>query len=143
MTNEQLFIMLFAALAVAAMLYLNVQKITRRIDESTANPDFSYYGEFCEEIVKKLEELKMNEPAEGKSAEENNEFLSGLVRELRYIESMNANAKSAEIWESKLFTILDRLDRYLSENFLNGEKVANAVRDELQSKFGEIIKKRK
>ena len=36
MTNEQLFIMLFAALAVAAMLYLNVQKITRRIDESTA-----------------------------------------------------------------------------------------------------------
>lgn len=143
---------IIVSLAVVAIIYMQIQKITQKIDESglTANnsPEnlkrisAEKYKKFCDLINNELRELKNMALYDDmlKDAESKDKFLESLSemsKKLTFIETMNT-ARDSDKWESELFEVLSKLDELVEANFKDGKRVSDEIRDRLGAEFAKL-----
>lgn len=126
MNENEVVMMVLWALVIGVIIYSNIKKLTSKLDAKSTN--FTHYLDFCDDIIRELDTIKCSSEAQ------KDEILS-LKNEIKHIASINANIKSEDIWEDKLFTFLTKLDESLNEKFENGKELGDKIRSELQDKF--------
>ena len=133
----------------ALILYFQIQKLTKKLDDEGAVPAYQKaaqevlqnlnnaekYPKFCNVIQKKINALRqdilfedaLNEAGDKDKAldqlEQTRDKLEALLKQ------ENAN------WESELVEILDEIDGFVKANFKNGEDRAEELREELKKEF--------
>ena len=142
-------IYLLLALFAALILYFQIQKLTKKLDDEGAVPAYQKaaqdvlqnlnntekYPKFCNVIQKKINALRqdilfedaLNEASYKDKALDQLEQIRDKVEAL--LKRENAN------WESELVEILDEIDGFVKANFKNGEDRAEELRDELKKEF--------
>ena len=145
-------IYLLLAFFAALILYFQVQKLTKKLDEEGAVPAYQKaaqevlqnlnnaekYPKFCSVIQKKINTLRqdilfedaLNEAGDKDKALDVLEQIRDKVEEL--LKRENAN------WESELVEILDEIDSFVKLNLKNGEDRAEELRGELKKEFDEL-----
>jgi len=142
-------IYLLLAFFAALILYFQVQKLTKKLDEEGALPAYQKaaqevlenlnnaekYPKFCNVIQKKINGLRqdilfedaLNEANDKDKALDKLEQIRDKVEALLKLENAN--------WESELVEILDEIDSFVKLNLKNGEDRAEELRDELKKEF--------
>ena len=142
-------IYLLLAFFAALILYFQIQKLTKKLDDEGAVPAYQKaaqevlqnlnnaekYPKFCNVIQKKINALRqdilfedaLNEASDKDKALDTLEQIRDKVEAL--LKQENAN------WESELVEILDEIDGFVKANFKNGEDRAEELRDELKKEF--------
>ena len=142
-------IYLLLALFAALILYFQIQKLTKKLDEEGAVPAYQKaaqevlqnlnnaekYPKFCNVIQKKINALRqdilfedaLNEADDKDKALDTLEQIRDKVEAL--LKQENAN------WESELVEILDEIDSFVKLNLKNGEDRAEELRGELKKEF--------
>ena len=142
-------IYLFLAFFAALILYFQIQKLTKKLDDEGAVPAYQKaaqevlenlsntekYPKFCNVIQKKINALRqdilfedaLNETSDKDKALDTLEQIRDKVEALLKRENTN--------WESELVEILDEIDGFVKANFKNGEDRAEELRDELKKEF--------
>ena len=140
---------LLLAFFAALILYFQIQKLTKKLDDEGAVPAYQKaaqevlenlsntekYPKFCNVIQKKINALRqdmlfedaLNETSDKDKALDKLEQIRDKVEAL--LKRENAN------WESELVEILDEIDGFVKANFKNGEDRAEELRDELKREF--------
>ena len=142
-------IYLLLAFFAALILYFQIQKLTKKLDDEGAVPAYQKaaqevlqnlnnaekYPKFCNVIQKKINALRqdilfedaLNEAGDKDKAldqlEQTRDKLEALLKQ------ENAN------WESELVEILDEIDGFVKVNLKNGEDRAEELRGELKKEF--------
>ena len=145
-------IYLFLAFFAALILYFQIQKLTKKLDEEGAVPAYQKaaqevlqnlnnaekYPKFCNVIQKKINGLRQDILFEDVliEASDKDKVLNELEQTREEIETL-AKQENAN-WESELFAILDELDGFVKANFKDGENKAESLRDELKREFDEL-----
>lgn len=129
--------MITIAAIASIIMYIQIKKLTKKID---SNPnDISVYINFCDAISRELTALKSNFLNEDSlnliSKSEFDEKIDDFIKELEFIKTMNANRQDSSVWENALFTFLDKIDKFISENTKNGEKNADELRNRLMVNY--------
>ena len=141
-------IYLLLAFFAALILYFQIQKLTKKLDEEGAVPAYQKaaqevlenlnnaekYPKFCNVIQKKINALRQDilfedalEAGDKDKALDTLEQIRDKVEALLKQESAN--------WESELVEILDEIDGFVKANLKNGEDRAEELRDELKKEF--------
>ena len=142
-------IYLLLAFFAALILYFQIQKLTKKLDDEGAVPAYQKaaqevlqnlnnaekYPKFCNVIQKKINALRqdilfedaLNEASDKDKALDTLEQIRDKVEAL--LKRENAN------WESELVEILDEIDGFVKANLKNGEDRAEKLRDELKKEF--------
>lgn len=142
-------IYLLLAFFAALILYFQIQKLTKKLDDEGAVPAYQKaaqevlqnlnnaekYPKFCNVIQKKINALRqdilfedtLNETSDKDKALDTLEQIRDKVEALLKRENVN--------WESELVEILDEIDGFVKANFKNGEDRAEELRDELKKEF--------
>ena len=152
MNNITIYLLL--AFFAALILYFQIQKLTKKLDEEGAVPAYQKaaqealeslsnsekYPKFCGIILKKINGLRQDILFEDaiNDASDKDKALNELEQTREKIETL-AKQENAN-WESELFAILDELDGFVRANFKNGENKAESLRDELKREFDELWK---
>ena len=142
-------IYLLLAFFAALILYFQIQKLTRKLDEEGAVPAYQKaaqevlenlsnterYPKFCNVIFKKINALRQDIWFEDalNSESEKDKALDALEQIREKLETLSKQENLS--WESELFAILDELDGFVKINFKNGEDRAEELRDELKKEF--------
>lgn len=147
-------IYIIIAVVAGVLLYLQIQKFTKRLDEEeaefgaprsqigalTLQNSSEKYQKFCDSIDAHLRELKQhalydkalkNEDTQEKFLEE----LSNISKKLTFVQTMNANTKDSGKWESELMEILGRIERLVDENFKEPKETNDKIRESLKEEF--------
>ena len=139
-------IYLLLAFFAALILYFQIQKLTKKLDDEGAVPTYQKaaqevlqnlnnaekYPKFCNVILKKINALRQDILFEDalNEASDKDKALDQLEQTRDKLEALlkqeNAN------WESKLVEILDEIDGFVKANLKNGEDRAEELRDELK-----------
>ncbi|ASM34305.1 thioester dehydrase family protein [Campylobacter sputorum subsp. bubulus] len=126
-------LMITIAAMVAIVMYIQINKLTKKIDEDPN--DTSVYNKFCEAINNELmgfkEQFLNDESLNLISKSEFDSKIDDFIKELKFIQTMNANRKDSKIWENSLFTFLDKIDKFINTNTKNGEENADRLRNNL------------
>ena len=142
-------IYLLLAFFAALILYFQIQKLTKKLDEEGAVPAYQKaaqevlqnlnnaekYPKFCNVIQKKINALRQDILFEDalNEASDKDKALDKLEQTRDKLEALlkqeNAN------WESELVEILDEIDGFVKANLKNGEDRAEELRDELKKEF--------
>ena len=142
-------IYLLLAFFAALILYFQIQKLTKKLDNEGAVPAYQKaaqevlqnlnnaekYPKFCNVIQKKINALRqdilfedaLNETSDKDKALDTLEQIRDKVEALLKLENAN--------WESELVEILDEIDGFVKANLKNGEDRAEELRDELKKEF--------
>ena len=142
-------IYLLLAFFAALILYFQIQKLTKKLDEEGAVPAYQKaaqevlqnlnnaekYPKFCNVIQKKINALRqdilfedaLNRAGDKDKALDTLEQIRDKAEAL--LKRENAN------WESELVEILDEIDGFVKANLKNGEDRAEELRDELKKEF--------
>ena len=142
-------IYLLLAFFAALILYFQIQKLTKKLDDEGAVPAYQKaaqevlqnlnnaekYPKFCNVIQKKINALRqdilfedaLNEASDKDKALDQLEQTRDKLEVL--LKQENAN------WESELVEILDEIDSFVKLNLKNGEDRAEELRDELKKEF--------
>ncbi len=147
MNNITIYLLL--AFFAALILYFQIQKLTKKLDEEGAVPAYQKatqevlenlnntekYPKFCNVIQKKINALRQDILFEDvlNDASDKDKVLNELEETREKIETL-AKQENAN-WESELFAILDELDGFVRANFKNGEYRAEELREELKREF--------
>ena len=147
MNNVTIYLLL--AFFAALILYFQIQKLTKKLDDEGAVPAYQKaaqevlqnlnnaekYPKFCNVIQKKINALRQDILFEDalNEASDKDKALDQLEQTRDKLEALfkqeNAN------WESELVEILDEIDGFVRANFKNGEDRAEELRDELKKEF--------
>ena len=142
-------IYLLLAFFAALILYFQIQKLTKKLDDEGAVPAYQKaaqevlqnlnntekYPKFCNVIQKKINALRQDILFEDvlNDASDKDKVLNELEETREKIETL---AKQENVnWESELFAILDELDGFVRANFKNGKDRAEELREELKKEF--------
>jgi hypothetical protein len=142
-------IYLLLAFFAALILYFQIQKLTKKLDDEGAVPAYQKaaqevlqnlnnaekYPKFCNVIQKKINALRqdilfedaLNRAGDKDKALDTLEQIRDKAEAL--LKRENAN------WESELVEILDEIDGFVKANLKNGEDRAEELRDELKKEF--------
>ncbi|MDO4875488.1 MAG: hypothetical protein Q3967_05435 [Campylobacter sp.] len=147
MNNVTIYLLL--AFFAALILYFQIQKLTRKLDEEGAVPAYQKaaqevlenlsnaekYPKFCNVIFKKINSLRQDILFEDAlNSESDKDKALDILEQIR--EKLETLSKQENLnWESELFAILDELDSFIKINFKNGEDRAEELRDELKKEF--------
>ncbi|WP_459887488.1 hypothetical protein [Campylobacter concisus] len=147
MNNVTIYLLL--AFFAALILYFQIQKLTRKLDEEGAVPAYQKaaqevlenlnnaekYPKFCNVIFKKINALRQDILFEDalNSESEKDKALDALEQIREKLETLSKKENLS--WESELFVILDELDGFVRANFKDGENKAESLRDELKREF--------
>ncbi|WP_107770307.1 aryl-sulfate sulfotransferase [Campylobacter concisus] len=147
MNNVTIYLLL--AFFAALILYFQIQKLTKKLDEEGAVPAYQKavqevlenlsnvekYPKFCNVIFKKINALRQDILFEDalNSESDKDKALDALEQIREKLETLSKQENLS--WESELFAILDELDGFVKINFKNGEDRAEELRDELKKEF--------
>ncbi|WP_107784791.1 aryl-sulfate sulfotransferase [Campylobacter concisus] len=147
MNNVTIYLLL--AFFAALILYFQIQKLTRKLDEEGAVPAYQKaaqevlenlnnaekYPKFCNVIFKKINALRQDILFEDalNSESEKDQALDALEQIREKLETLSKQENLS--WESELFAILDKLDGFVRANFKDGEDRAEELREELKREF--------
>ena len=147
MNNVTIYLLL--AFFAALILYFQIQKLTKKLDEEGAVPAYQKaaqevlenlnnaekYPKFCNVIFKKINALRQDILFEDtlNSESEKDKALDALEQIREKLETLSKQENLS--WESELFAILDELDGFVRANFKDGENKAESLRDELKREF--------
>ncbi len=150
MNNITIYLLL--AFFTALVLYFQIQKLTKKLDEEGAVPAYQKavqeaieslsnsekYPKFCGIILKKINSLRQDILFEDalNDASYKDKALNELEQTREKIETLSKQENAN--WESELFAILDELDGFVRANFKDGENKAESLRDELKKEFDEL-----
>ena len=145
-------IYLLLAFFAALILYFQIQKLTKKLDDEGAVPAYQKaaqevlqnlnnaekYPKFCNVIQKKINALRqdilfedaLNRAGDKDKALDTLEQIRDKAEAL--LKRENAN------WESELVEILDEIDGFVKANLKNGEDRAEELRGELKKEFDEL-----
>ncbi|MCR4941867.1 MAG: hypothetical protein K5978_03620 [Campylobacter sp.] len=141
---------LFIAILAGAILYMQIQKITKNIDQKVAyeqsdenkfallRQNSQKYINFCDAIDENIRDLRalINDGA-AKNDECKDKILSELSeisKKLAFLQSMNQNA-SPQSWENSLFEILSKIDNLVNENLNDADEINEKIRENLREHF--------
>ncbi len=134
-------LMFVVACIVGFILYRQIQKISDRADEEEImQNDPARYVKFCDTIDRNLRSLSdsiKNEDVLEQNANED-EILNQIAnfsREITFIQTSHSTNENPKIWENKLFEFLNKVDNFISQNFKNGNEVADKFRQNLMNEF--------
>ena len=147
MNNVTIYLLL--AFFAALILYFQIQKLTKKLDEEGAVPAYQKatqevlenlsnaekYPKFCNIIFKKINSLRQDILFEDAlNSESDKDKALDALEQIR--EKLETLSKQENLnWESELFAILDELDSFIKINFKNGEDRAEELREELKREF--------
>ncbi len=141
---------ILVAMAVGFVMIKQIGKITQRIDAKGEPTDANVYAAFAGVIQEKIRAIKKDidssketpEPQyvlkEGEGEEKALEELSDMIRKLVFFETMGAKRDSKERIESEMFGVLNELDSFVSQALVDGEALADALREELFGAYERI-----
>ena len=134
-------LMFVVACIVGFIPYRQIQKISDRADEEEImRNDPARYVKFCDTIDRNLRNLSdsiKNEDVLEQNANED-EILNQIAnfsREITFIQTSHSTNENPKIWENKLFEFLNKADNFISQNFKNGDEVADKFRQNLMNEF--------
>ena len=150
MNNVTIYLLL--AFFAALILYFQIQKLTKKLDDEGAVPAYQKaaqevlenlsnaekYPKFCNAIFKKINALRQDILFEDalNSESEKDKALDVLEQIREKLETLSKKENLS--WENELFVILDELDGFVRANFKDGENKAESLRDELKKEFDEL-----
>lgn len=144
MSQQDITIMIIAFLIVAFIINSMINKLTTKIQAQDDSPGLFLYTKFCDTIDEKISFLKdliKNGKINANSNEDNClEELSNFSKQLVFIQSMHITNKNVSVWEEKLSIFLMKLDKFILDNFQDGQKISDEVRNELLAEFNKIKK---
>lgn len=147
---EQLIPVLMIVAMVAFVLIKQIGKLTNKLDTLADESSYDRYAKFSAIIQERVREIKqsldssrvLNERPfqllEGKNEEEALELLSNFIRKLVFFETMMAKQKSSQEIEAELFELLSHLDNFLKEYCVDGEALADALRENLFEAYEQL-----
>nr|MBP3724605.1 hypothetical protein [Campylobacter sp.] len=125
MNENDIILMIGAALVAGFLIYININKLAPKLDVG-----INKYLVFCEQILKEIDEIST-------LCDDNNDLVA-IKSKIKLITQFHANNNNSQIWEEKLFEVLSDLDKFIKTNIKDGEKIADELRSRLQSKFNQI-----
>ena len=147
---EQLIPVLMIVAMVAFVLIKQIGKLTNKLDTLADESSYERYAKFSAIIQERVREIKqsldssrvLNERPfqllEGKNEEEALELLSNFIRKLVFFETMMAKQKSSQEIEAELFELLSHLDNFLKEYCVDGEALADSLRENLFEAYEQL-----
>ena len=142
-------IYLLLAFFAALILYFQIQKLTKKLDDEGAVPAYQKaaqevlenlsntekYPKFCNVIFKKINALRQDILFEDalNSESEKDKALDILEQIREKLETLSKQENAN--WDSELVEILDELDGFIKINLKNGEDRAEELREELKKEF--------
>ena len=147
---EQLIPVLMIVAMVAFVLVKQIGKLTNRLDTFVDESSHERYAKFSAIIQERVREIKQSLDSskipnerpfkllEGKNEEEALELLSNFIRKLVFFETLMAKQKSSQEIEAELFELLSHLDAFLKEFCVEGEALADALRESLLEAYEQL-----
>lgn len=144
---EQLFLVIFVVAMIAFILMKQVNHVAESLDIKGDTNSFDKYSKFSVSIQNHIRAIKLDIDSSkqienpkyvllDKELEEDSlEKLSDFLRKLVFFETLLAKNKSPNEIEGELFIILSELDTFLKQNFIDGEILADELRDNLMSEY--------
>lgn len=147
---EQFLPAIIIAVIVTMVMINQIKRITERLDAKGETQDSEVYAKFAGIIQEKIREIKLCIDPE--KSHENSKYqlkediepsstlekLSDMTRTLVFFETMNAKRRSSQEIEGELFGLLSDLDNLITQNFQNGENLADALREELGDAYARL-----
>ena len=147
-TMEVLSVLLVGSI-ITYLMYQNINKVTSSLEISKSG-SFEAYAAFAAAITEHIRKIK-NDIDEDNNSEypkfqpkpqcdrkKTVRELLDLIRKTALYETVMAKRKSAKEVEAELGKILSRLDSVIKDNCIDGETVANEVRDALYAEYQKI-----
>lgn len=147
---EQLIPVLMIVAMVAFVLVKQIGKLTNKLDTFVDENSHERYAKFSAIIQERVREIKQSLDSsktpnerpfkliEGKNEEEALELLSNFIRKLVFFETLMAKQKSSKEIEAELFELLSHLDTFLKEFCVDGEALADALRESLLEAYEQL-----
>ncbi|WNY98948.1 MULTISPECIES: hypothetical protein [unclassified Sulfurospirillum] len=147
---EQLIPVLMIVAMVAFVLVKQIGKLTNRLDTFVDESSHERYAKFSAIIQERVREIKQSLDSsktpnerpfkllEGKNEEEALELLSNFIRKLVFFETLMAKQKSSQEIEAELFELLSHLDTFLKEYCVDGEALADVLRESLLEAYEQL-----
>jgi len=147
---EQLIPVLMIVAMVAFVLVKQIGKLTNRLDTFVDESSHERYAKFSAIIQERVREIKQSLDSsktpnerpfkllEGKNEEEALELLSNFIRKLVFFETLMAKQKSSQEIEEELFELLSHLDTFLKEYCVDGEALADELRESLLEAYEQL-----
>ena len=144
---DQLFPVIFVVAMIAFILMKQIKHITGNLDIKGDTNSFEKYAKFSVAIQNHLRAIKLDIDSskqiespryillEGIDEEEVIEILSDYLRKLVFFETLLAKQKTSSEIESELFAILSQIDQFLKQNCVDGEQLAEELRENLLSEY--------
>jgi len=144
---DQLFPVIFVVAMIAFILMKQIKHITGNLDIKGDTNSFEKYSKFSVAIQNHLRAIKLDIDSsknienpryiliEGIDEEEAIETLSDYLRKLVFFETLLAKQKTSNEIESELFAILSQVDQFLKQNCVDGEQLAEELRDNLLNEY--------
>ena len=147
---EQLIPVLMVIAMVAFVLIKQIGKLTNKLDSFADKGSYELYAQFSAIIQEHVREIKQSLDSsktlderpfkllEGKNEEEALEVLSNFIRKLVFFETLMAKKKSSKEIEADLFELLSHLDDFLKEYCIDGEALADQLRESLSTAYEQL-----
>ncbi len=150
---DQLIPVLMIVGVVVFVMMRQIGKVTDKIDRqpSVNSRNFERYAKFSSiiqehvrEIKNALDSSKIKEEEtpfklqEGRNEAQALEKLSDFIGKLVFFETMMEKQKSAKEIESELFEVLTALEKFLGEFCVEGEALAEALRERLLEAYQQL-----
>ena len=147
---EELIPVLVVVAIVAFVVSKQIGQLTTRLDNVQKKGSFELYAKFSVAIQEHvrtiracLDSTKTHEPCSyqlqtGKDEAKALEILSDFIRKLVFFETMLAKQKKPEEIEAELFELLSQLEAFLNEFCVEGEKLADELRESLSTTYEQL-----
>jgi len=144
---DQLFPVIFVIAMIAFILIRQIKHITGNLEIQNDANYFDKYSKFSVTIQNHIRAIKLDIDSTKKienpryilleniNEEESIELLSDYLRKLVFFETLLAKKKTASEIESELFSILSQVDTFIKERCLDGELLANELRENLLEEY--------
>ncbi len=140
---------LIVVVVVIFFMYQNINKITANIGmiDDNSFEIYAKYARIIEKYIKEIQEIidknsVLNDEkyilTNQDKKEDVNDKLFDIIRNLAFFETVQAKNQDKKEIESQLFDILISLDTIIKENFKNGEKLADELRENLKKEYEKL-----
>ncbi len=135
---------------VSYFMYLNINKVTKNIDENKKGSFESYAAfsakiqEYIRSVKKDLDDsivtdnpkFRKNDSCDSKAVTKE---LTDLIRKSSFYETMLAKRKDPKDVEAGLMEILTQFDEIVRSNFIDGDLLADELQDMLSWDYKRIV----
>ncbi len=134
---------------VTYLMYQNINKITSNL-ETEKRGDFASYAAFAGKVTDRIRKIKnaldkdiatsdpICRPKEGCDCDATVKELLDLLRQSAFYETVMAKRKTPDEIEAALAEILGKLDRIVRTACIDGDRLADRIRNELHAEYQKI-----